>query len=205
MAFWVRKHSFTTNLICGEIDCYSNCGINYGSNVPVDLEGFFGSSCEKCNHVLWNHNRCRATWGKVTNTQVSVDQTMKEWEAAEDETGRTAILDRVREQVLRELSWIINSVTTDLAGLVERYSHLSLSGSPGEHNVVRFLKQHYFTVERKAVDQDQLRRVIVSLGHMQRELGLLNNAKKNVMDKPLSRPDSLQSIFVNIFVGSLPA
>ena len=104
---------------------------------------------------------------------------MKDWEAAKDCTERTAVLNSVREKVLRELNRIINSATTDLAQLVERYSRLSLSGSfvAQVNSAVRLLKQHYIALEKKGVDQDQLQRVKVSLDHMKRKLELLNNAK----------------------------
>ena len=168
-------------MICGEIDCYSNCDMDCESNIPLDLSGFFGGLCEKCNHNLWNHHRCRATWEQVHTTQVSVDQTMKDWEAAKDGTERAAILTTVQEKVLRELNQIINSATTDLAQLMERYSRLSLSGSfmAQVSSAVRLLKQHYIIMERKGVDQDQLQRVKVSLGHMERKLELLYSAKEN--------------------------
>ena len=181
MTVWKQQRSSTTNMICGEIDCYSNCNIDYDSNIPLDLKGFFGGSCEKCKHSLWNHHRCRTTWVQVTNTEVSVDQTMKEWHAAKDGTGRTAIVDTVREKVLRELDRIINSATTDLAQSVERYSRLSLSGSfvAQVNSAVRLLAQHYVALEKKGVAHDQLQRVKASLDHMRKKLVLLNNAKEN--------------------------
>ena len=168
-------------MICGEMDCFSNCEMDCESNIPFDLSGFFGGLCEKCLHNLWNHHRCRAIWEQVHNTQVSVDETMKDWEAAKVGTERTAILTTVREKVLRELNQIINSAITDLAQLMERYSRLSLSGSfmVQVESAVRLLKQHYIILERKGVDQDQLQRVKASLDHMQRKLELLKSAKEN--------------------------
>ena len=181
MAVWKQQHSSTTNMICGETNCYSNCDIDYESNVPLDLKGFFGGDCDKCNHSLWNHHRCHSKWEQVTNTQVSVDQNIKEWEAAKDGTERTAILNTVCEKALRELDKIINGATNDLAQLVERYSRLSLSGSfvAQVSSAVRLLKQHYIALEKKGVDQDQLQRVKVSLDQMKRKLGSLNDAKAN--------------------------
>ena len=104
---------------------------------------------------------------------------MKEWEAAKDGTERTAILNTVREKVLRELNQIIDVAANDLAQLVERYSRLSLSGSfvAQVNSAVRLLKQHYIALEKKGVDQDQLQRVKVSLDQMKRKLEFLNNAK----------------------------
>ena len=106
---------------------------------------------------------------------------MKDWDAAKVGTERTAILTTMREKVLRELNQIINSATTDLAQLMERYSRLSLSGSfvVQVESAVRLLQQHYIAMEKKGVDQDQLQRVKVSLGHMERKLELLNGAKES--------------------------
>jgi len=179
MAVWRQKHSPTTNMICGQVNCYSNCDIDYESNIPLDLKGFFGGLCNTCNHSLWNHHRCRSKWEKVSNMQVSVDQGMKEWEAAKDAKERTAIFAAVREKVLRDLNQIINSATGELIQLVERYGRLSLSGSFSAQvdSAVRLLEQHYTGLGNKSVDQDQLQRVKVSLDHMRRKLTLLNDAK----------------------------
>ena len=121
---------------------------------------------------------------------------MKDWEAAKDSTERTAILKTVREKVLRELNQIINSATTDLAQLVERYSRLSLSGSFAAqvNSAVRLLKQHYIALEEKGLDQDQLQRVKVSLDHMQRKLELLNNTKASTRKERVAITPSKTSI-----------
>jgi len=181
MTVWKQQHSSTVNMICGQANCYSNCHTDYKSNIPHDLNGFFGGLCDKCNHSLWNHHRCRAKWEQVTNTQASVDQSMKEWEAAKDGTEKTAILVAVREKVLHDLDQIINRATSDLAQQVERYAHLSLSGSFSAQvgSAVRLLEQNYIGLEKKGVSQDHLKRVKGSLDNMKRKLELLNNAKES--------------------------
>jgi len=114
-------------MIYGQADCYSNCDIDHKSNIPLDLDGSRGGLCDRCNHSLWNHHHYRAKWWQVSNIQVSVDQGMKEWEAARDGKERTAILAAVREKVLHNRDQIINSATNELVQLVERYERLSLS------------------------------------------------------------------------------
>ena len=176
-----QRRSSTFNMICGQADCYSNCHIDYKSNIPRDLNGFFEGSCDKCNHSLWNHHRCRAEWEKVINTQTSVDQSMKEWEAAKDGTEKTTILVAVRDKVLHDLDQIINGATNDLAQQVGRYACLSLSGSFSAQVgcVVRRLEQNYIGLEKKGVGRDHLQRVKRSLDNMTRKLHILNIANEN--------------------------
>ena len=168
-------------MICGQAGCYSNCHIDYKSNISHDLNGFFEETCDKCDHSLWYHYRCRAEWEKVMNTQTSVDQSMKEWEAAKDATEKTTILVAVREKVLHDLDQIINGATNDLAQQVERYAYLSLSGSFSSQVgcAVRLLEQNYIGLEKKPVGQDHLQRVKESLDNMRRKLDVLNIANEN--------------------------
>ncbi len=165
MAVWKQRRSSTFNMICGQADCYSNCHIDYKSNISHDLNGFFEEFCDKCNHSLWNHHRCRAEWEKVMNTQASVDQSMREWEAAKDGTEKRTILVAIREKVLHDLDQIINGATKDLAQQVERYAHLSLSGS-------------FSAQVGSAVRLDHLHRVKESLGNMKRKLEILDLANE---------------------------
>ena len=181
MAVWKQRRSSTFNMICGQANCYSNCHIDYESNISHDLNGFFEDLCDKCNHSLWNHHRCRAKWEKVMNTQTSVDQSIKEWEAAKDGTEKTTILVAVREKVVHDLDQIINGATNDLAHQVDRYAYLSLSGSFSAQVgcAVRLLEQNCRGLEKKGVGQDHLQRVKESLGNMKRKLQILNIANEN--------------------------
>ena len=189
----MQQHSTTNNMICGHINCYSNCEIDYKSNIPLNLQGHFGGLCEKCNHSLWNHHRYRYKWERITDTQVSVKQNMKKWEAAKDGAKKTALLDTIRDQVLSDLDRIVNTATDDLAQLVEQYSRLSLSGSFSVQvdRAVRLLEQRYSWLEGTRVCQegtrvyqegtrvyqDQVQKVKDSLDHMVRKLELLNCAR----------------------------
>jgi len=168
-------------MICGQSDCYSNCHIDYTSNIPHELNGFFEGSCDKCNHSLWNHHRCHAIWEQVTNTQASVDQDMKKWDSANGGTEKTAILLAMREKVLHDLNRIINGATDDLAGQVERYARLSLSGrfATQVESAVKLLDLNYVGLVSKGVDQDHLQRVKTSLDNMRRKLDILRIAKEN--------------------------
>ena len=179
---WKLQHSSTNNMICGQTNCYSNCEIDYKSNIPLDLEGRFKGVCNKCNHSLWDHHRSRSTWGQVIETQVLIDQNVKrKWVVAKDGKGKMAVLDAFRETVLRNLDQIINDATSDLARHVERYTLLALSGnfSAQVASAVRLLNQNYTTLEMKGVDSDQLQRVKESLEHMKRKQRLMNFAKEN--------------------------
>jgi hypothetical protein len=126
---WKLQHSTTNNMICGEANCYSNCEIDYKSNIPLDLNGHFRGLCNKCNHSLWDHHRCHSKWEQVTDTQVLIDQNMKSELAAKDEKGKMTLLNAFRERVLHDLNQVINGATNDLAQHVERYTRLSLSGT----------------------------------------------------------------------------
>jgi hypothetical protein len=182
MAVWKMQRSFTINIICGEANCHSNCYIDYMSNITHELNGPFDSLCDKCNHNLWNHHRCRAKWEEVMNTQSSVDQGMKEWEAAKDGMEKTAILVAVREKVLHDLDQIIKGAMNDLAQQVEISTRISLLGSCSAQmgSAVCLLEQNYTGLEKKGVSQDRLQRLRESLRSMKRKLELLNTIKEDV-------------------------
>jgi hypothetical protein len=177
----IRKQqaTSTTNMLCGEINCYSNCHINYKTNIPLELKGLFRRPCHKCNHSLWNHHRCRTKWEQQIDTQVSVDQDMKKkWEVARGGKEKTAALIEVREKVLNDLNRVINRSTNDLVQLVERYARLALSGSFSAQvaSAVGLLEQNYISLEKKRVSQDQLQKVKASLDHMKRKVELLSKS-----------------------------
>ena len=186
-AVWKLQDSSTHNMICGQTNCYSNCEIDYKSNVPLDLRGRLKGSCNKCKHSLWDHHSCHSTWGQVIVTQTLIDQNVKrKWAAAKDGKGKMAVLNAFRERVLRDLEQIINGATSDLARHIERYTLLSLSGNlPAQvDSAIKLLEQNYITLETKGVGPDQLQKVKESLEHMKRKLTLLNNVKENArMDR----------------------
>ena len=182
MPVWKQQPSSTINMICGQANCYSNCHIDYKSNIPFDLKGGFSGLCDKCNHSLWDHQRGRAKWEQVMTTQVLIDQNMKKWEAAKEGTKKIAILVAVREKVLHDLDQSIKSATTDLAQSVERYARVSLSGSfsVGVGSTVRLLEHQYFGLKERGVNQDRIQRVEERLSLMKRKLELLNTSKEHV-------------------------
>jgi hypothetical protein len=167
-------------MICAQANCYSNCHIDYKSNIPHDLNGFFEGSCDKCNHSLWNHHRCRDKWEQVVNTKMSVDQITKKWEAAEDGKEKTRVLVGACVKVLRDLDRVISRATNELERLVQQYADLSLSGSFSAQagSAVKLLEQNYAALEEKGVGPEQLQKVKRSLDHMKRKLELLNKAKE---------------------------
>jgi len=183
LVVWRQTRTSTNNMLCGQINCYSNCHINYRTNIPLDLKGFFGGSCRKCTHSLWNHHRCYAKWEQITDTQVSVDLKLKkEWEAAMDGKAKTAVIIAASEKVSNDLDQVINRAVNNLSQLVERYARLALSGSFAVqvNSAVRLLEQNYLALEGNIVGQDQLQRVKDSLDHMKRKLVVLNKANKAV-------------------------
>jgi hypothetical protein len=156
-------------MLCGEINCYSNCHINYKTNIPLELKGLVRRPCHKCNHSLWNHHRCCSKWEQKIDTQVSVDQDMKKkWEVARGGQEKTAALIEVREKVLNDLNRVINRSTNDLVQLVERYARLALSGSFSAQvaSAVGLLEQNYISLKKKRVSQDQLQKVTTSFDRM---------------------------------------
>ena len=181
MAVWRQQPSSTINMICGQADCYSNCHIDYKSNIPHDLNGFFEDLCDKCNHSVWDHHRCHAKWEQVRNTQTPVDQEVKKWKTVKDGTERTAILVAISEKVLHDLDQIIGGATNALAEGVERYTRLSLSESFSAQvgSAVKLLEQKYIVLEEKGVKKDHLQRVEESLSNMKRMLELVNASKEH--------------------------
>ena len=177
MVVWKQKRSSSNNILCRQMNCHSNCHINYKTNIRLGLRGVFGGSCRKCNHNLWNHHRCYATWEKANDTQVLVDRNMKEqWEEAKDVKENTAAIVAASKEMVSDLDQAINNAINSLAQLVERYARLSLSGSFAApvSSTVRLL-----ALEGKGVGPDQLQRVNESLDHMKRKLELLNNMRGN--------------------------
>lgn len=179
-AVWKQQWSSTINMICGQANCYSNCYINYESNIPHDLGDFLGGVCGKCNHNLSSHYCCIRKWGRVMNRQALTDQNMKKWEEAKDETEKTVILATVRKKALHDLNKIINGATSDLENQVERYTVLSLLGNPSAQvgSAVSFLEHIYSGLEEKGAGQDNLGRVKESLSNMKRKLELLKFLKR---------------------------
>ena len=181
MPVWKQRQSSTINMICCQTNCYSNCHLNYTSDIPHDLNGFFEGLglCDKCDHGLWNHHRCHAIWEQGTTTQAPVDQDMKEWDSTKDRTGKEAILVKVREKVLHSLDQITNDATNDLARQVERYARLSLTGSFSAQvdSAVKLLEQSYTGLLAKGIGQDHLQRVDESLANMRRKLKILQMAR----------------------------
>ena len=181
-AVWKQQCSSTNNLICGEMNCYSNCHIDYKSNILLDLKGFLGRPCHECNHSLRHHHRWTVMWRQLIDMKVSVDENMKEkWEAAKDGKEKTEALIAAREKVLNELDQVIEHATDDLEQQVERYARLALSGSFSAQvtSAVRLLEQNYAVMEKKHISPDQLQRIKESLDLMKRKLELLNTAKEN--------------------------
>ena len=197
-AVWTLQHSSATNMICGQTNCYSNCEIDYKSNVPLDLKDHFEGLCNRCKHSLWGHHRCHSTWTQVTDTQVLIDQNVKrKWAAAKNGKRKMAVINAFRVRVLRDLDQIINSATSDLARHVERYTLLALSGnfSAQVDSAVRLLEKNYRTLEMKGVDYDQLQKVKESLEHMKRKRQLLNTAKENARKDRVGIASQLKKLF----------
>ena len=83
------------------------------------------------------------------NTQESVHQNMKRWEAAKSGTEKTAILVAVREKVLHDVNRIINIATSDLAHRVEWYVVGELFGASGQRGKAFGSELHRFGEERR--------------------------------------------------------
>ena len=197
-AVWKQQRSSTNNMICGEANCYSNCEINYESNIPLDLKGRFRGLCDKCNHNLWNHHRCRAKWEHVVDMGVLIDEDVKRrWVAAKDGKKKKAVLVDLREKVLRDLGKITDDATNDLAKLVKRYTLLALSGSFSAQvgSAVKLLEQNCTGLEKKGIDREQLEKVKESLEHMKRRLGLLNDAKEKSQKQSVGIRPKVKKLF----------
>jgi len=181
---WELQSSPTSNMVCGQANCYSNCDIDYKSNIPLDLKGRFRGPCDNCGHDLWNHHRCCAIWERVTDVRVLFDNNVtKKWVSAKDGKGKVGVLVKLLEKVLGDLNRVIDHATNELARLVEQYASLSLSGSFSAQvdNTVRLLDQKHNALNGKKEDvgQDQLQKVAESLAHMKRKQVLLNTWREN--------------------------
>ena len=180
---WRQRRTHTNNTICGEAGCYSNCYIDYKTNIPLSLRNLFGRSCPQCKHRLQSHHRCSAIWEQLTDTQVAVDQEMKKkWETAKDGKEKTAALVEASERILQDLNRVIGRASNELEQLAGKYAELALSGSFSAQvgSAVRLLEQNYAVLKKKDVDPEQLQRVKRSLDHMQRKQNLLNKTRERV-------------------------
>jgi hypothetical protein len=181
MAVWKQQTTHTKNLICGKINCYSTCQIDYKPNILFELKGLLGGSCNTCKHSLRKHHRYRTKWEEVIDTQVSIDQDMKkQWEAAKDSEEQAVVLSKAHQKVESDLDLVINRATDDLGQLVERYNRLALSASFSAQvdSAIRLLEENYMALESKGVGRDQLQKVTTSLDRLREKRELLKSAKE---------------------------
>ena len=180
-AVWKQQCTYSNNLICGEIDCYSTCHIDYKFSISLVVKGLFGLLCSKCKHNLRNHHRCRAIWEGIIDKQVLVDENMKKkWEAAKDGKEKTEALIAGHEKVLNELNQVTERATNELAQLVEDHAQLALSGnfSAPVASAIRLLEENYVVLERKGIAGNRLRKEKESLDLLKRKLELLNDRRR---------------------------
>ena len=185
---WRQQPAPTLNYLCIEPNCYSTCAVDHsvGGIALLFIEDF--SSCSVCNHPHSSHSYLHATWEKVYDSQLSVDDNARrQWEAAKDEKERTEALLATSTGALGDLSNIIDAAMDELARLAEEYASLSLSGSfsaPLE-KAVWLLEQRCKGIEERGLGVELLTNVRTSLDHMKGRLDLLRKAKeKNLLRKP---------------------
>ena len=178
-------------MLCGQIDCYRKCDINYKANIPFILSRFFGGSCPTCKHSLKDHRCHYAQWEKVTEVQVSVDQNMKkEWEQARGAEEKRKVFIAACRKALNGLDNVINRATDDLGREVERHESLSLGGSFADQvsSAVALLELRYKALlEKKDVGSGQRKKVKTSLDRMKRRLAILETAKGNTQKATIRR------------------
>jgi len=181
MPIWEQRPSTAHNTLCGQGGCYSNCHLNCHLKFSLDpkkikrCRAIEGETCEACNHSFWGHHHYNVRWEQVLDTQVSVDQDMKKWEAAKEKT--TALIE-AGERALNELKQVVDHGTNDLAQLAEEYAALSLSGSFSAQveKAVRLLEQREKGMEEKGLAKEQLEKMREGLGLMKKKLELLKIA-----------------------------
>lgn len=72
-----------------------------------------GEKCHVCTHPLLNHSHYRVRWEQVVDTQVSIDQSLKEkW---------TAALIAAGEDALNQLNQVLDNASNELVQLATNY------------------------------------------------------------------------------------
>ena len=185
-SFWKQQPSSTLNYLCTTPNCYSTCGVQHSvANVFLLFPRQF-ALCSNCKHPHSSHSHLRATWVRVHETRVSVDDNMRnQWEAAKHEKERINALLATSKSALEDLSRIIDDAMEGLAQLAEEYAHLSLSGDPSAPlgRAIRLLEQRYKGMEEKGVGMELLATVRTSLERMKVRLDLPGKAKEKARER----------------------
>ena len=122
-------------------------------------------------------------WEKETDTQASVNEGLKKWEAARAEKEDTELLIATYESELGDLNGAMDRTVDDLARLVEDYATLSLSGPFSAHmeKTILLLEQRYKDKEQRGTSKEQLEKIQDSLDQMKRKLELVTKAEEQAL------------------------
>jgi len=179
------------NTLCSVPDCYSNCHERCGLNFtlsPDQLAGCWamdssGNTCRitSCGHSRDHHRHYNSLWAWKDDEQVTVDEAAKQkFEAAKTQKELKQVLVDEMQASVDRLTMGIDEQTTELGGLADDYSKLSLSGSFAGQvaKAVTLLEQNIESMRNSGVDQATIEKVETSLKNMQAKFDLLNKANE---------------------------
>ncbi|KAJ7226853.1 hypothetical protein GGX14DRAFT_530807 [Mycena pura] len=184
---WKRVDSETHNTLCSESGCYSNCHEECALDFTLDPVGIKmcwvidddTETCSVCNHSFSKHSHYRALWKQVPESQITIDEDMKQtWEQAKGEQEQNELILAQMQQTLNELSKSVDDSTETLARLAVDYANLSLSGSFSAqiNKAINLLRQDFKSMQQKGVDQESLRKMKDSIDTMEKKLEVLKEA-----------------------------
>ncbi|KAF8320499.1 hypothetical protein DL93DRAFT_2052816, partial [Clavulina sp. PMI_390] len=184
---WKQQESSNHSTLCNVTGCYSNCHEQCTLNFSLDPSGLKecwameGTTCRRCKHSMWQHSHYRVLWKQVVDTQVRVNQSMKEkWENAKTGKERDEAARQNMEKTIGELAQSIEQHTNELGDLTSRYAGLSLSGSFSAQveKAISLMAQSIKSMEESGVSLEQLEKVKASLKAMEGKLKLLRAANE---------------------------
>ena len=177
---WKQQRVPKSTYICNALGCHSNC---HSFRLFTPILRLLRLRCARCKHSHHSHSRTRHVWEKETDTQASVNEGLKKWEAAKAEKEDTELLIATYESELGDLNGAMDRTVDDLVRLVEDYATLSLSGPFSAHmeKAILLLEQRYKDKEQKGMSKEQLEKIQDSLDQMKRKLELVTKAEEQAL------------------------
>jgi hypothetical protein len=182
----VQENTTQHNTLCSSPGCYSNCHENCNLDFTLDPSGLLGCAAMssdgkcRCGHGLDLHRHYHCIWKLVDDRQVVIDHSAKKnFNNAKDmKTRKQQLLEAVKK-ARDTLTNAIDAEMTELAGLVEEFSRLSLTGSfSGQvHKSVRLLELNLEAMRASAADEDTIRKMEQSLETLTKQLDVLRRAE----------------------------
>lgn len=187
---WVQKNSTWNNQICIVPGCYSNCCTNCdaillarGTCAAFEL---WSGECKRCRHESQEHGRFHMMWEEEKSTEEVIDVDRK-WKYL-DAKDKTAQLDRLSEDVKRDIEELVKKIDQDQQSIAKHcseYQQLALSGSFGGQisTVIIMLEKRLETMRSSGASTDALKSMEGNVASMKKMLEGLGRGGKSTFTK----------------------